>query len=172
MSKLKVNNRTMDTDAAPDTPLLWVLRDHLGMTGTKYGCGMALCGACTVHLDGAAVRSCVLPLSAVADRAITTIEGLSPDRSHAVQKAWLEIDVPQCGYCQSGQIMAAAALLHRNPNPSDAEIDAAMSGNLCRCGTYPRIRKAVHRAAELQGSGGAAGSGSAARSGSSEGLRK
>jgi aerobic-type carbon monoxide dehydrogenase small subunit (CoxS/CutS family) len=172
MSKLKVNNRTMDTDAAPDTPLLWVLRDHLGMTGTKYGCGMALCGACTVHLDGAAVRSCVLPLSAVADRAITTIEGLSPDRSHAVQKAWLEIDVPQCGYCQSGQIMAAAALLHHNPNPSDAEIDAAMSGNLCRCGTYPRIRKAIHRAAELQGSGGAAGSVSGARSGSSEGLRK
>jgi aerobic-type carbon monoxide dehydrogenase small subunit (CoxS/CutS family) len=172
MSKLKVNNRTMDTDAAPDTPLLWVLRDHLGMTGTKYGCGMALCGACTVHLDGAAVRSCVLPLSAVADRAITTIEGLSPDRSHAVQKAWLEIDVPQCGYCQSGQIMSAAALLHRNANPSDAEIDAAMSGNLCRCGTYPRIRKAIHRAAELQGSGGAAGSVSGARSGSSEGLRK
>ena len=135
MTKLKVNNRLMDTDAAPDTPLLWVLRDHLGMTGTKFGCGMALCGACTVHLDGAAVRSCVLPLSAVAGGAVTTIEGLSPDRSHAVQKAWLEIDVPQCGYCQSGQIMSAAALLDRNPNPSDAEIDAAMSGNLCRCGT-------------------------------------
>jgi isoquinoline 1-oxidoreductase alpha subunit len=168
MTKLNVNNRTMDTDAAPDTPLLWVLRDHLGMTGTKFGCGMALCGACTVHLDGAAVRSCVLPLSAVADRAITTIEGLSPNRSHAVQKAWLEIDVPQCGYCQSGQIMSAAALLHRNPNPSDVEIDAAMSGNLCRCGTYPRIRKAIHRAAQLQSAAapqsagdmqGAAGSG-------------
>ncbi|HXA21886.1 MAG TPA: (2Fe-2S)-binding protein [Acetobacteraceae bacterium] len=151
MTKLTVNNRTMDTDAAADTPLLWVLRDHLGLTGTKFGCGMALCGACTVHLDGAAVRSCVLPLSAVSGRAITTIEGLSADRSHAVQKAWLEIDVPQCGYCQSGQIMSAAALLHHNPNPSDAAIDAAMSGNLCRCGTYPRIRKAIHRAAELQG---------------------
>jgi isoquinoline 1-oxidoreductase alpha subunit len=174
MTKLKVNNRTMDTDAAPDTPLLWVLRDHLGMTGTKYGCGMALCGACTVHLDGAAVRSCVLPLSAVADRAITTIEGLSPDRSHAVQKAWLEIDVPQCGYCQSGQIMSAAALLQRNPNPSDDEIDAAMSGNLCRCGTYPRIRKAIHRAAELQGIGGAPGAGGTrgADSGRGEGVRK
>jgi isoquinoline 1-oxidoreductase alpha subunit len=150
MTKLTVNNRTMDTDAAPDTPLLWVLRDHLGMTGTKFGCGMALCGACTVHLDGVAVRSCVLPLSGVEGRTITTIEGLSPDRSHAVQRAWLEIDVPQCGYCQSGQIMSAAALLHRIPNPSDAEIDAAMSGNLCRCGTYPRIRKAIHRAAQLQ----------------------
>ena len=168
MTKLTVNDRLMDTDAAPDTPVLWVLRDHLGMTGTKFGCGMALCGACTVHLDGAAVRSCVLPLSAVAGREITTIEGLSADRSHAVQKAWLEIDVPQCGYCQSGQIMSAAALLHRNPNPSDAEIDAAMSGNLCRCGTYPRIRKAIHRAAELRGSGGAQGDGS----GSGEGIRK
>jgi isoquinoline 1-oxidoreductase alpha subunit len=157
MTKLKVNNRLMDTDAAPDTPLLWVLRDHLGMTGTKFGCGMALCGACTVHLEGAAVRSCVLPLSAVEGRGITTIEGLSPDRSHAVQKAWLEIDVPQCGYCQSGQIMSAAALLHRIPNPSDAEIDAAMSGNLCRCGTYPRIRKAIRRAAELQVAGGGTG---------------
>ena len=157
MTKLKVNNRLMDTDAAPDTPLLWVLRDHLEMTGTKFGCGMALCGVCTVHLDGAAVRSCVLPLSAVAGRAITTIEGLSSDRSHAVQRAWLEIDVPQCGYCQSGQIMSAAALLDRNPNPSDAEIDAAMSGNLCRCGTYPRIRKAIHRAAELQRAGGPQG---------------
>jgi isoquinoline 1-oxidoreductase alpha subunit len=159
MTKLRVNNRLMDTDAAPDTPLLWVLRDHLGMTGTKFGCGMALCGACTVHLEGAAVRSCVLPLSAVEGRGITTIEGLSPDRSHAVQKAWLEIDVPQCGYCQSGQIMSAAALLHRIPNPSDAEIDAAMSGNLCRCGTYPRIRKAIRRAAELQVADGGTGEG-------------
>jgi isoquinoline 1-oxidoreductase subunit alpha len=174
MTKVKINNRLMDTDAAPDTPLLWVLRDHLGMTGTKFGCGMALCGACTVHLDGAAVRSCVLPFRAVADRAITTIEGLSPDRSHAVQRAWLEIDVPQCGYCQSGQIMSAAALLHRTPNPSDAEIDAAMSGNLCRCGTYPRIRKAIHRAAELQGAAGAPGVGGThgADSGSGEGIRK
>jgi isoquinoline 1-oxidoreductase alpha subunit len=170
MTKLNVNNRTMDTDAAPDTPLLWVLRDHLGMTGTKFGCGMALCGACTVHLDGAAVRSCVLPLSAVADRAITTIEGLSANRSHAVQKAWLEIDVPQCGYCQSGQIMSAAALLHRNPNPSDVEIDAAMSGNLCRCGTYPRIRKAIHRAAQLQSAGAPQSAGDMQRAGDMQGA--
>jgi isoquinoline 1-oxidoreductase subunit alpha len=174
MTKLTVNDRLIDTDAAPDTPVLWVLRDHLGMTGTKFGCGMALCGACTVHLDGAAVRSCVLPLGAVAGREITTIEGLSADRSHVVQKAWLEIDVPQCGYCQSGQIMSAAALLHRNPNPSDAEIDAAMSGNLCRCGTYPRIRKAIRRAMELQGAGGARGTGAVqgAGGGSGEGVRK
>jgi isoquinoline 1-oxidoreductase alpha subunit len=150
MTKIRVNNQTMDIDATPDTPLLWVLRDHLAMTGTKFGCGMALCGACTVHLDGVEVRSCVLPLSAVDGMAITTIEGLSAGRSHAVQKAWLEIDVPQCGYCQSGQIMSAAALLKQNPNPSDADIDVAMSGNICRCGTYPRIRKAIHRAAELQ----------------------
>jgi aerobic-type carbon monoxide dehydrogenase small subunit (CoxS/CutS family) len=149
MTTITVNNRIADVDAAPDTPLLWVLRDHLGMTGTKFGCGMALCGACTVHIDGAATRSCVLPLSAVAGRSITTIEGLSPDRSHAVQKAWMEIDVPQCGYCQSGQIMSAAALLKTIPRPSDADIDAAMSGNICRCGTYPRIRKAIRRAAEL-----------------------
>jgi aerobic-type carbon monoxide dehydrogenase small subunit (CoxS/CutS family) len=161
MTNIKVNDRSLDTDAAPDTPLLWVLRDHLGMTGTKFGCGMALCGACTVHLDGVAVRSCALPLRAVEGRAITTIEGLSPDRSHAVQKAWLEIDVPQCGYCQSGQIMSAAALLRRNPHPSDAEIDAAMSGNICRCGTYPRIRRAIHRAAELQGAASASGEGAA-----------
>jgi isoquinoline 1-oxidoreductase alpha subunit len=146
---ITVNGQTIDVDAAPDTPLLWVLRDHLAMTGTKFGCGMALCGACTVHLDGAAIRSCVLPLSAAQGKSITTIEGLSRDRSHAVQKAWLEIDVPQCGYCQSGQIMSAAALLKINPRPSDADIDAAMSGNICRCGTYPRIRKAIHRAAEL-----------------------
>jgi isoquinoline 1-oxidoreductase subunit alpha len=146
---ITVNNQAVDVDAAPDTPLLWVLRDHLQMTGTKYGCGMALCGACTVHLEGKAVRSCVLPLSAVAGKSITTIEGLSTDRSHAVQKAWLEIDVPQCGYCQSGQIMAAAALLETNPRPTDADIDAAMAGNICRCGTYPRIRKAIHRAAKL-----------------------
>jgi len=149
VEKLKVNGQTLDVDAAPDTPLLWVLRDHLNMTGTKYGCGMALCGACTVHVDGQATRSCVLPLRAVEGRSITTIEGLSRDRSHPVQKAWLEIDVPQCGYCQSGQIMAAAALLGSNPHPSDTEIDAAMSGNLCRCGTYVRIRQAIHRAAHL-----------------------
>jgi aerobic-type carbon monoxide dehydrogenase small subunit (CoxS/CutS family) len=150
MTKITVNNQVMDTDAAPDTPLLWVLRDHLAMTGTKFGCGMALCGACTVHLDGMAVRSCVVPLSAVQGKAVTTIEGLSAGAGHAVQKAWLEIDVPQCGYCQSGQIMSAAALLRGNPNPTDGDIDAAMSGNICRCGTYPRIREAIHRAAELQ----------------------
>lgn len=147
--KITVNNQVLDVDAAPDTPLLWVLRDHLAMTGTKFGCGMALCGACTVHIDGAATRSCVLPLNAVEGKSITTIEGLSKDRSHAVQRAWVEIDVPQCGYCQSGQIMSAAALLGRNPHPSDDDIDVAMSGNICRCGTYPRIREAIHRAAEL-----------------------
>ena len=149
MITITVNNQMVNVDADPDTPLLWVLRDNLGMTGTKFGCGMALCGACTVHIDGNATRSCVLPLSAAAGKSITTIEGLSKDRSHAVQKAWLEIDVPQCGYCQSGQIMSAAALLKKNPKPNDADIDAAMSGNICRCGTYPRIRKAIHRAAEL-----------------------
>jgi isoquinoline 1-oxidoreductase subunit alpha len=149
MIKLTVNGNPISTDAAPDTPLLWVIRDHLGMTGTKFGCGAGLCGACTVHIGGAATRSCLILLSAAEGKAVTTIEGLSPDRSHAVQKAWLEIDVPQCGYCQSGQIMSAAALLKTNPNPSDADIDSAMSGNICRCGTYPRIRKAIHRAAEL-----------------------
>jgi isoquinoline 1-oxidoreductase subunit alpha len=149
MTTITVNNQMVNVDAASDTPLLWVLRDHLGMTGTKFGCGMALCGACTVHIDGAATRSCVLPLGSVEGKSITTIEGLSKDRSHAVQKAWLEIDVPQCGYCQSGQIMSAVALLQTNPKPNEGDIDAAMSGNICRCGTYPRIRKAIHRAAEL-----------------------
>ena len=149
MNTITVNNQKLNVDAAPDTPLLWVLRDHLGMTGTKFGCGMALCGACTVHIDGTPTRSCVLPLSALEGKSITTIEGLSLDRSHAVQKAWMELDVPQCGYCQSGQIMSAAALLKSNPTPNDADIDAAMSGNICRCGTYPRIRKAIRRAAEL-----------------------
>jgi aerobic-type carbon monoxide dehydrogenase small subunit (CoxS/CutS family) len=149
MVRITVNDKTLEVDASPDTPLLWVLRDHLAMTGTKYGCGMALCGACTVHLDGAAVRSCVLPLGSLEGRRITTIEGLSSDRSHAVQRAWIELDVPQCGYCQSGQIMSAAALLESIPRPSDAQIDAAMAGNICRCGTYPRIRKAIHRAADL-----------------------
>ena len=149
MTTFTLNNQPVNVDAEPDTPLLWVLRDHLGMTGTKYGCGMALCGACTVHVGGVATRSCVMPLRAVAGKSITTIEGLSLDRSHPVQKAWLEIDVPQCGYCQSGQIMSAAALLKDNPRPSDADIDAAMSGNICRCGTYPRIRQAIHRAAQL-----------------------
>ncbi len=151
--KLNVNGRDLETDAATDTPLLWVLRDHLGMTGTKYGCGMALCGACTVHVDGVATRSCVLPLAAVEGKRIATIEGLSADRSHPVQQAWLEVDVPQCGYCQSGQIMSAVALLERSPAPTDEEIDVAMSGNICRCGTYPRIRKAIHRAAELSRKG-------------------
>ncbi len=155
MTTITINNQTVNVDAELDTPLLWVLRDHLGMTGTKFGCGMALCGACTVHIDGAATRSCVLPLGAVQGKSVTTIEGLSSDRSHAVQKAWLEIDVPQCGYCQSGQIMSAAALLKATPKPSDADIDAAMSGNICRCGTYPRIRKAIHRAAELLAAGAA-----------------
>jgi aerobic-type carbon monoxide dehydrogenase small subunit (CoxS/CutS family) len=151
MTKLNINGSDIDTDAADDTPLLWVLRDHLGLTGTKYGCGMALCGACTVQLDGVATLSCVLPLKAAAGKRVTTIEGLSKDRGHPVQRAWVELDVPQCGYCQSGQIMSAAALLQGNPSPTDPEIDAAMSGNICRCGTYPRIRKAIHRAAELAG---------------------
>ena len=149
MITLNVNGRSIEVDVDPQTPLLWVLRDTVGLTGTKYGCGMALCGACTVHLDGEPVRSCVTPVSAIGDQKITTIEGLSKDRSHPVQKAWMEIDVPQCGYCQSGQIMSAAALLAKTPKPTDADIDAAMSGNICRCGTYQRIRAAIHRAAEL-----------------------
>jgi aerobic-type carbon monoxide dehydrogenase small subunit (CoxS/CutS family) len=153
--KLTINGKTMEVDVEADTPLLWVLRDTLGMTGTKYGCGMALCGACTVHIDGEPVRSCVTPVSAVTEQQkITTIEGLSTDRSHPVQKAWIELDVPQCGYCQSGQIMSAAALLAKTAKPTDADIDAAMAGNLCRCGTYQRIRAAIHRAAELKSGGG------------------
>ena len=144
-----VNGRLRSVDADADTPLLWVLRDHLALTGTKYGCGMALCGACTVHVDGVAVRSCLLPLKALEGKTVTTIEGLSNDRSHAVQRAWIELDVPQCGYCQSGQIMSAAALLQANPAPRDADIDAALAGNICRCGTYSRIRKAIHRAAQF-----------------------
>ena len=145
---LLVNGRRHEVDAPPDMPLLWVLRDVLNFTGTKFGCGAGLCGACTVHLDGQAVRACSLPLRAVGSRAITTIEGLSADGSHPLQRAWVEEDVPQCGYCQAGQIMSAAALLAKSRNPSDAEIDAAMAGNLCRCGTYPRIRRAIHRAGE------------------------
>jgi aerobic-type carbon monoxide dehydrogenase small subunit (CoxS/CutS family) len=133
----------------PATPLLWVLREQLGLTGTKFGCGLALCGACTVHVDGKAVRSCVTPVAAVAEKRVTTIEGLSADRSHPVQRAWLEVQVPQCGYCQSGQIMSAAALLAVNANPEDVDIDDAMAGNLCRCGTYARIRRAIHLAAEM-----------------------
>lgn len=145
MLKLTVNGNPLTVDVEEDTPLLWVLRDHLGMTGTKFGCGMAQCGACTVHLDGQATRSCVLPVSAVGDREVRTIEGLGGD--HPVQRAWVAADVPQCGYCQSGQIMSAAALLASNPSPSDDDIDAGMRGNLCRCGTYPRIRKAIKSAA-------------------------
>jgi isoquinoline 1-oxidoreductase alpha subunit len=150
MLKLNVNGKSLEADVDPQTPLLWVLRDTLGLTGTKYGCGMALCGACTVHINGQATRSCVTPVSAVGDQAVTTIEGLSTDRSHPVQQAWLEIDVPQCGYCQPGQIMSAAALLASTPKPTDEQIDSAMSGNICRCGTYPRIRAAIHRAAEIK----------------------
>ena len=153
MTKLSVNGKALEVDVDPQTPLLWVLRDTLELTGTKFGCGMALCGACTVHLNGQAVRSCVTPVSAVGTQAVTTIEGLSSDRSHPVQRAWLEIDVPQCGYCQPGQIMSAAALLAQNAKPTDEQIDAAMSGNICRCGTYPRIRAAIHRAAELKNGG-------------------
>jgi isoquinoline 1-oxidoreductase alpha subunit len=147
--KLLVNGQTHDVDAPPDMPLLWALRDLMGMTGTKFGCGIAQCGACTVHVDGAPLRSCVTPVEAVAGKQITTIEGLSQDGSHPVQKAWAELDVVQCGYCQSGQIMSAVALLAQIPSPSDADIDQAMSGNICRCGTYPRIRAAVHHAAKL-----------------------
>ncbi|HEY0944047.1 MAG TPA: (2Fe-2S)-binding protein [Opitutaceae bacterium] len=147
--KINVNGSDHEVTVPDDTPLLWVLRDVLGLTGTKFGCGMALCGACTVHIDGAQARSCVTPLSAVVGKKITTIEGLSADPSHPVQRAWAELEVVQCGYCQPGQIMSAAALLKVNPHPTDADIDAALSGNICRCGTYVRIRAAVHRAAEL-----------------------
>ena len=146
---LTVNGRARTVNVDPDTPLLWVLRDELSLTGTKYGCGEGQCGACTVHVDGAAIRSCVTPVSSVARQKITTIEGLSPDGRHPVQRAWIEEDVPQCGYCQPGQIMTAASLLAFRSKPTDAEIDDAMSGNICRCGTYPRIRKAIHRAAGL-----------------------
>ena len=151
MPKLLVNGKPRTVDVPPDTPLLWVLRDTLGLTGTKYGCGIALCGACTVHLEGEPVRSCVTPITAVGAREITTIEGLSPDSSHPVQRAWIAEEVAQCGYCQSGQIMSAAALLAKTPSPTDGEIDAAMAGNLCRCGTYQRIRRAIHRAARVGG---------------------
>jgi isoquinoline 1-oxidoreductase subunit alpha len=155
MIKLTVNNQVYNVDVDPTMPLLWVLRDILHLTGTKYGCGMAQCGACTVHLNGEAVRSCVTPVRRAENQPVTTIEGLSKDFSHPLQQAWQEEDVPQCGYCQSGQIMAAAVLLREKPDPTDADIDDAMSGNICRCGTYPRIRKAIHRAAGLQKQGGA-----------------
>jgi len=144
-----LNGKPVNVDDDPSTPLLWVLRDSLGLTGTKFGCGMALCGACTVHLDGKAIRSCVSPLARVAGKRVTTIEGLSANLSHPLQRAWIEVDVPQCGYCQSGQIMSAAVLLAQNARPADKDIDEAMSGNICRCGTYARIRKAIHRAAEI-----------------------
>jgi isoquinoline 1-oxidoreductase subunit alpha len=142
-----LNGKSQTVDVSPDMPLLWVLRDTLNMTGTKFGCGMALCGACTIHINGEATRSCITPVSSVAGKKVTTIEGLSADGSHPVQQAWIAEDVPQCGYCQSGQIMSAVALLAKKPNPTDADIDDFMSGNICRCGTYQRIRKAIHRAA-------------------------
>jgi isoquinoline 1-oxidoreductase subunit alpha len=151
--KFTINGKLQDVDVSPDMPLLWVLRDTLGMTGTKFGCGMALCGACTVHINGSAVRSCVTRISSVEGKTVTTIEGLSADAGHPVQQAWLELDVPQCGYCQSGQIMAAADLLAKRPHPTDADIDESMRGNICRCGTYQDIRRAIHRAAELQAQG-------------------
>lgn len=145
---IKVNRKTYDVEAESDTPILWILRDHLDLVGTKFGCGIAMCGACTIHLNGNPVRSCSLPVSSVGDAEITTIEGLSEDGDHPVQQAWLEEDVAQCGYCQAGQIMTAAALLDRNPNPSDEEITSAMNGNLCRCGTYKRIKKAIQIASK------------------------
>ena len=153
MAKLNINGRTHDVQGDGDTPLLWVIREQIGLTGTKYGCGVAQCGACTVHIDGVAQRSCSIPISAVGDAKITTIEGLSPDGlSHPIQKAWLQHEVPQCGYCQSGQIMAAAALLKKNPKPTDKDIDEAMT-NICRCGTYQRVRAGVHKAAQIAADG-------------------
>jgi isoquinoline 1-oxidoreductase subunit alpha len=154
MTSFTLNGKSVSVDDDPSTPLLWVIRDSLGLTGTKFGCGMALCGACTVHLDGVAIRSCVAPLSRVSGKHVTTIEGLSTDNSHPVQRAWIEIDVPQCGYCQSGQIMSAVVLLKDKPKPTDEDIDDAMSGNICRCGTYQRIRRAIHRAAEISAAAG------------------
>jgi isoquinoline 1-oxidoreductase subunit alpha len=152
MTSVTINGKRHDIDLPADTPLLWALRDELGLTGTKFGCGMALCGACTVHLEGQAVRSCMTPLSAAANKKVTTIEAIEADQvGKAVQTAWIEINVPQCGYCQAGQIMSATALLKRNPKPSDADIDSAMAGNICRCGTYSRIRTAIKQAARLQG---------------------
>ncbi len=149
MTTLSINDKVVDVDASPDTPLLWVLRDHLGMTGTKFGCGLGLCGACTVHVDGEPARSCIIPVATLSGKKITTIEGISGNKvGAAVQAAWDKIDVPQCGYCQSGQVLAATALVARNPKPTDTDIDSAMSGNICRCGTYARIRAAIHAAAD------------------------
>lgn len=153
MIKLTVNQKPVEVDVEPDTPLLWVLRETLGLTGTKFGCGMALCGACTVHVDGRAIRSCQMPIASVAGKSVTSIEGLSADMSHPLQQAWIAEDVPQCGYCQSGQLMAAAELLEKKPDPTDQDIDDAMAGILCRCGTYPRIRRAIHRAAKRAAGG-------------------
>jgi aerobic-type carbon monoxide dehydrogenase small subunit (CoxS/CutS family) len=153
MVGFSVNGKAVNVDVDPATPLLWVIREHLGLTGTKYGCGMALCGACTVHINGDAVRSCVAPVSRASGQAVTTIEGLSADLSHPLQRAWIEEDVPQCGYCQSGQLMSAAVLLREKPQPTDEDIDEAMTGNICRCGTYPRIRRAIHRAAVMMKEG-------------------
>lgn len=150
-TNFELNGKRASVDADGDTPLLWALRDHLGLTGTKFGCGAALCGACTVHLDGQAARSCVTPLASVSGRRVTTIEGLSKAGDHPVQRAWVQMEVSQCGYCQSGQIMQAVSLLATQPHPTDADIDAAMNGNLCRCGTYPHVRQAIHRAAALAG---------------------
>ena len=147
MISLIVNGKRYDVDVSPDMPLLWVIRDAIGLTGTKFGCGLSQCGACTVHIDGEPVRSCVTAVSSVGSKKVTTVEGLSPTANHALQAAWIAEQVPQCGYCQSGQLMSAAALLAKKPNPTDADIDAAMSGNICRCGTYQRIRRAIHRAA-------------------------
>jgi isoquinoline 1-oxidoreductase alpha subunit len=152
MIKLKVNGKNQQFDGDPEMPLLWVLRDELDLKGTKYGCGMGLCGACTVHLNGQSVRACLTPVSAAANKSVTTIEGLSAEGTHPVQVAWQDLDVPQCGYCQAGQIMSACALLAKTPKPTDAQIDTAMNGNLCRCGTYLRIRAAIHKAAELTAS--------------------
>ncbi|HEY5938808.1 MAG TPA: (2Fe-2S)-binding protein [Kofleriaceae bacterium] len=150
--KLRVNGKPVAVDATPDTPLLWVLRDDLGLTGTKFGCGIAQCGACTVHIDGQARRSCVMPVGELAEKSVVTIEGIAtPEQLHAVQEAWIAENVPQCGYCQAGQIMSTVALLAANPAPTDDDIDSALSANLCRCGTYPRIRRAVHRAAKAIG---------------------
>ena len=146
---LDINNKTYTVDVDPQMPLIWVIRDYVGLTGTKFGCGIAQCGSCTVHVDGNPIRSCVFPASSAVGRKITTIEGLSSDRSHPVQKAWIEHQVPQCGYCHSGQIMTAVALLNENPEPTDEDIDTAMQGILCRCGTYPRIREAIHTAAKM-----------------------
>ena len=148
MVSLTVNGKRHDVDVASDMPLLWVIRETIGLTGTKFGCGLSQCGACTVHLDGQPIRSCVTPVSSVGAKSVTTIEGLSPTTSHALQLAWIAEQVPQCGYCQSGQLMSAAALIARKPNPTDADIDTAMAGNICRCGTYRRIRRAIHRAAK------------------------